>query len=63
MSLTVNYQRRLYLLKETDQARALAGKSITVVESKDGSLQLGVGKGATLSVTRSWPCCRNGTNS
>jgi transposase len=43
VSLTVNYQRRLYLLKETDQARALAGKSITVVESKDGSLQLRVG--------------------
>ena len=30
-------------LKETDQARALAGKTITVVESKDGSLQLRVG--------------------
>jgi hypothetical protein len=39
-SLTVNYQRRLFLLKETDQARALAGRSITVIEFKDGSLQL-----------------------
>ena len=31
-SLTVNYQRRLCLLKETERSRALAG-TITVVES------------------------------
>lgn len=42
-ALTVNYQRRLYLLQETERARALAGKAITVVESRDGSVQLRVG--------------------
>lgn len=40
VSLTVNYQRRLYLLVENDQTRALRGKLITVVESKDGTVQM-----------------------
>ncbi|MEO6601160.1 MAG: ISNCY family transposase, partial [Polyangiaceae bacterium] len=40
LSLTVNYQRRLYLLVENDQTRAPRGKSITVVESKDGTVQM-----------------------
>lgn len=44
-SLTVSYQRRLYLLKETDQARALAGKAITVFEFKDSRLSYGSARG------------------
>jgi hypothetical protein len=35
-SLSINYQRRLYLLEDTDETRALAGRSITVVELRDG---------------------------
>ena len=42
-ALTVNYQRRLYLLEETERSRPLAGKAITVVESRDGTVELRVG--------------------
>lgn len=39
-SLTVNYQRRLYLLEDSRKTRPLAGKCVTVVERKDGSIEL-----------------------
>lgn len=42
-SLSINYQRRLYLLEDTDEARALAGRSITVVELRDGTVQVRAG--------------------
>ena len=42
-SLTVNYQRRLYLLEDTVETRASAGKHVTVFEFRDGTVQLRVG--------------------
>jgi hypothetical protein len=42
-SLTINYQRRLYLLKDSAETRALAGKHITMFELRDGSVQARVG--------------------
>jgi hypothetical protein len=42
-SLSINYQRRLYLLEDTAEARALAGKHVTVFELRDGTVQVRVG--------------------
>jgi homeodomain-containing protein len=42
-SLTINYQRRLYLLEDTAETQALAGKSITVFELRDGTVQFRAG--------------------
>jgi transposase len=39
-SLTFNYQRKLFLLEETDEARGLAGQRVTVFELDDGTVQV-----------------------
>ena len=39
-SLSFNYQRKLFLLQETDETRALAGQRVTVFELDDGSIQM-----------------------
>jgi hypothetical protein len=39
-SLSINYRRRLYLLENTDETRALAGRSVTVFERRDGTVQV-----------------------
>lgn len=38
-SLTFNYQRRLYVVGETEETRRLAGQRLTVVEFADGTVQ------------------------
>ena len=50
-SLTFNYQRQLFLLRETKETRALAGKRITVSELGDGTVRV-MHDGKTLSITR-----------
>ena len=42
-SLTINYQRRLFLLEDTNETRALAGKHVTVFELRDGTVQVRAG--------------------
>ncbi|HZM11416.1 MAG TPA: ISNCY family transposase [Candidatus Limnocylindrales bacterium] len=39
-SLSFNYQRKLFLLQETDVTRALAGQRVTVFELDDGTVQV-----------------------
>jgi len=39
-SLSFNYQRRLFLLQETDETRTLAGQRVTVSELDDGTVQV-----------------------
>ena len=39
-SLTFNYQRKIFLLEETDETRALAGQRVTVFELDDGTVQV-----------------------
>ena len=38
-SLTFSYQKRLFLLQDAPETRALAGKRVTVVELNDGTVQ------------------------
>jgi transposase len=42
-SLTINYQRRRYLLDDTEETQALAGKHITIFEFRDGTVQARAG--------------------
>jgi transposase len=43
-NLTVHFQRKLYLLENTEHAQGLAGKTATVCESDDGTVTIRDGK-------------------